>query len=700
MAKKRRKTVWEKRFLRQMRSRLFVVLLIVTILIVAVMGKVIYLGVSKKAGYETRILTQEDYESKDIRYKRGSILDCNGSVLAMSNKIYNLVIAPMTILEYEREYGPEYKKHREVTVAALKTYFGLTDQEINAALSDPDSQYDVMKKNIPYDQVKAFRDYCETEEGDYVCGVTFEELYERIYPNNEIGCHLIGFTVSGDVGLGGLEGYYDDILNGQNGRVYSYRSERNTIQDNIEQPRNGKTLVTSIDVEIQRIVQTKSEEFLRIIGETKNVSVLVMNPKNAEILALYNSHQYNPNEAYDTKTIHYLVQDAADKAGMDVETYIKKMTDEERVDALNMVWRNFIVSDVFEPGSTYKVFTVSGAIEDGVLNGSESFYCDGGETVVEEDGPIHCHNIYGHGMQSIAEALQNSCNDAMMQIAQMEGRKVFDKYQVLFGFGESSNIDLLGEMDAESLDYFIYHEDGLNPAELATSSFGQGVAVTMLKLATAFCSVINGGYYYQPHVVKQILDDQGNVVTNVDKVLVKRTISEETSKMMREILNTVVEEGTGTKAAVDGYTIGGKTGTAEKWDFTTNTRPDGKYVHSFIGFAPVEDPQVMIYCVVDEPKVETEITNAGGSVLFHMIAEELLPYMNVYKSGTYDGINTDFYEQMATAVPPEQKEETTEEPQYEEYYEYEEEWSDSEESETEASEEAEGEPESAEEADE
>ena len=241
----------------------------------------------------------------------------------------------------------------------------------------------------------------------------------------------------------------------------------------------------------------------------------------------------------------------------------------------------------------------------------------------------------GHGELTVAQALEKSCNDVLMQIAAKEGAAIFDKYQVLFGFGQRTNIDISGEESESALASLVYHEDTLNPVELATSSFGQGVTVTMIQLGTAFCSVINGGYYYEPHVVSQIVDEDGNVIKNYDKILVRRTISEETSETMKQILFQVVEEGTGKKAGVEGYTIGGKTGTAEKWP-----RNQGNYILSFIGFAPVENPQVVIYCIVDEPNVEDQSTSGAGSILFNMIAEDLLPYMNIYKTNDNYGLDT------------------------------------------------------------
>ena len=323
------------------------------------------------------------------------------------------------------------------------------------------------------------------------------------------------------------------------------------------------------------------------------------------------------------------------------EQKVKSMSDEEKVQRLNTLWRSFVISDCFEPGSTYKVFTIAGALEDNVIDASETFYCDGHQFVADYD--INCWNTGGHGTQTVSQALENSCNDCLMQIAEREGVETFDKYQVLFGFGQRTNVDLPGEQSESALASLVYHKENLNPVELATSSFGQGVTVTMIQLGTAFCSAINGGYYYQPHIVSRIVDENGNLVKNFDNILVKRTISESTSRTLREVLYKAVTDGTGTLAGVDGYSIGGKTGTAEKLPRGTD-----KYVLSFIGFAPAEDPQVVIYCVVDEPHVEAQAYSGAGAVMFNMIAEDLFPYMNIYKTG--DDYVPDF-DKTETATP-------------------------------------------------
>ena len=618
---KRRRKV----FLRYMRMHLLVVMGIITIMLGVIIGRLVQLNVKKGKEYESQVLSQRNYTSTTVPYKRGDIVDRNGTKLAMSNKVYNLIIEPKNILRNE--------KKKNATVAAILKYFDITEEELMKYLEDKESFYEVVRKDLTYEQMKAFTDYAKSDAGDDVVGVWFEENYNRVYPNGVLGCHMLGFVVSGNVGLGGIEGEYNEYLNGEDGRTYVYITDDYSTQKTTEPARNGDTVVTTIDAEIQAIVQQNCEEYMETVG-AENISVLVMNPKNCEILALYNAHQYDPNDAYDEKYLRYQFPKLSDE---EFEKTMKAMSDDEKVERLNKLWRSFVVSDCYEPGSTYKVFTVSGALEDGVLKGDETFYCNGYETVAGED--IMCVNHDGHGTLTVSGAIENSCNDCLMQIADMEGAKTFDKYQVLFGFGQRTNVDLPGEQSEDSLASLVYHEDTLNPVELATSSFGQGVTVTMMQLGTAFCSAINGGYYYQPHVVSRILDENGNLVKNFDNILVKRTISEETSAQMREILHKVVTDGSGKLAGVDGYSIGGKTGTAEKLP-----RGNNKYLLSFIGFAPVDDPQVVVYCIVDEPHLDLQYLSAAGSVVFNMIAEDLFPYMNIYKT-------TDDYDEDADIDP-------------------------------------------------
>ena len=613
--KKRKKKV----FLVRMRKKLMFVMILISAAMIFLAGRLIYINRTDGAKYEKEVLSQKNYDSLSVPYRRGDILDCNGTTLATSNKVYNLIIEPKHILEKE-----EYTK---ATTEAIVKYFGVDREKLAGYLEDTESLYRVAKKGLSYDQVKEFEEFRDSDDGDDVIGVWFEENYVRVYPYKELACHLLGFVVGGNEGLGGLEGSYNDELNGSNGRTYAYLNDGYNLVRTTEPPTDGYNIVTSIDLEIQRIVQKNAEEVQSELN-AKNISVLVMRPKTCEVLALYNTHQYDPNDPFDLDCVKYMYPDMSEEdfKKYEIELETSKDKEEEKLEKLNTLWRSFVVSDTFEPGSTYKTFVLSGALENGVVTDSDTFYCDGHQQVANYN--IFCSKHDGHGMQDLPACLANSCNDAFMQIGALMGRTTYYKTQSIFGFGERTNIDISGEMDNASLSYLVYDEEQLNETELATSAFGQSVSVTMLQLGTAFCSVINGGYYYQPHIVRRVVDNAGNLITNYENVLVRRTVSEQTSAQMRKMLEGVVVNGTGWRTQMEGYTIGGKTGTAEKWP-----RNEGKFVLSFIGFAPVEDPEVVIYCVVDEPDVEQQDRSSGATVLFSKISHDLFPYMNIYRTG-------------------------------------------------------------------
>jgi len=609
MAQKSKK----RRFIGKMKLKLRFAIMGILAVFVLLMIRVVYITITAGKEYEKQVLVQQGYQSVILPFKRGDILDANGTVLATSKKVYNVILEPKNILEKDEYVGP--------TSAAVKKYFGISDADMSKYLAQEDSYYVVAAKKIEYEQVKEFQEFCKTDEGKNVVGVWFEEEYKRVYPNDELACHVLGYTVSGNVGESGLEQYYNRELNGSNGRRYSYINDSNDLEQTVELPVNGYNLITTIDAKIQSIVQEKVDAYMEETG-AKNVSVLVMSPKDCSVLAMYNCHKFNPNDAYDLNYTRY--QFDSDE---EFEDFVKNGTDEDHVNALYKVWRNFTISDVFEPGSTYKTFTIASCLQEGVYDIDDTFTCTGGEQV--SNYYIQCSHT--HGTITLSQALEYSCNDALMQIGKAEGPEMFDRYQQLFGFGQSTNIDLPGEPDDISMSTLVYHRDTLNPVELATSSFGQGVTVTMIELGTGFCSVINGGYYYQPHIVKQIVDEDGNVVEDVSKILVRRTISEDVSAQVRQSLYGVVEGGTGGRASVEGYAIGGKTGTAEKIP-----RNQGNYILSFIGFCPIDDPQVVIYVVVDEPNVEIQVGNPAAKIIFAEIAEEVFPYMNIYREDEED----------------------------------------------------------------
>ena len=369
---------------------------------------------------------------------------------------------------------------------------------------------------------------------------------------------------------------------------------------------NGNNIVSTIDFNVQTIVE-KWVKYYTDYYQPENLGVVIMDPRNGEVLAMAGMNSYDLNNPRDLSAYYTAEQ-------------IEAMTDDDKLAALNKIWRNYCISDTFEPGSTAKPFTVAAALEEGKISKGIQFTCDGVEHVGGWN--IKCHKRSGHGIITIQQAIAFSCNDAMMNAAVAQGKDVFVDYQSRFGFGAKSRVDLPGEESCENL----VKDSKMGDSDLATNSFGQNFNTTMIQLASGFCSVINGGYYYQPHVVKQILNENGGIVESIDKNLVKQVVTSETSEIIKEGLKMCVESGTGTKAAIEGYTISGKTGTAEKYPRGTN-----EYLLSFIGFAPYDNPEVVCYVVLDNTTVEGQQMTTHCLDVWTAIMSEVLPYLGIYK---------------------------------------------------------------------
>ena len=427
---------------------------------------------------------------------------------------------------------------------------------------------------------------------------------------------MIGFTASGNAGVSGLEMQYNDTLNGVNGRSYGYLNNDSNLEQTVIEPENGKTIVTSIDINIQSVVEQAMIDWNNEYASdgqlgSWNTACLVMNPQNGEILAMATYPSFDPNNPRDLSFLY-------------TEEELMEMTEDDKLDRLNKLWQNFPVSSTYEPGSTFKPFTVACGLETGTLTGDETFFCDGGEEI--SGYRIRCVNRNGHGMETVADALMDSCNDALMQMSYRIGAENFAEYQHLFGFGQRTYVDLPGEARTDSLIYNV--EDLEKTVNIATNSFGQNFNTTMVQLGSAFCSLINGGNLYQPHVVTKVTDREGNILEEMDPIVEKETVSEEVSAQMREYLHMVVKDGTGKIAGVEGYDIGGKTGTAQKLPRTA-----GNFLVSFIGFAPVSDPQVVVYTIIDVPNTPDQAHSNYAQAITHNVFEQILPYMNIKRSG-------------------------------------------------------------------
>ncbi len=684
----------KKKFLHRMKIKLTVMCGIVLVGFIVILCRLVYIEQIKGEDYEKRVLSQQRYDSLSIPYRRGDILDRNGMELATSTKVYNLIIEPKIILaEGDKEVVLENEEtitKKDLVIRTLKTYFGLSDEEINTALADENSLYKIMAKKLSYETVSPFNEYLETSDGKKLVGIWLEDEYQRYYPYGTLACQTLGFTASGNVGNSGIEQYYNEELNGVEGRQYGYLTSDLTLQRTIREPVNGYSVVTTLDTNIQLIAEKQIAEFMTETG-AKNVSVLAMDPNNGEILAIANSYTFDCNQPYNEESIYYqfansdgtysferIIEPDTEESTEDTQEgseesstetpvvteptktvisastgaeLVSQMTEEERLNAFNKVWRNYVISDSFEPGSTFKPFTVAAGLEENIIHDGDTFYCEGHYTVIEGQRAVNCHLLSGHGEVTVEQAIMQSCNCALMQIAQREGAAVFYKYEKTFGFGSKTYVDLPGEANTSAL---FYTEDRLNPMELATSSFGQGQNVSMIQLCTAFCSLVNGGNYYEPHVMKQIINEDGGVVINNEGTVLRRTVSEETSNLLKEYMYQTVEAGTGKRARIDGYTIGGKTGTAEK-----QPRGNEKYVISFIGFAPVEKPQIVLFVTVDEPKEADQSHSGAASLLAHDIFQEVLPYMNIFQSNTAVDDGTPVVDEAATPVESEGETENT-----------------------------------------
>ncbi len=610
MARKKRKRFFKKKFNKVMQKKLVMLFVAIVLVFIFLVGRITYINAASGDRYTKVVLDQQQYDSRSIPFKRGDIVDRNGTKIATSERIYNVILDMKVMLSND--------KYIEPTMAVLKECFGIEEETVRELMeTNPSGRYNILKKGVDYNTASKFNEINEDYKNHpYVKGIWLEEDYIRKYPYNTLASDVIGFTVDGNVGCNGIEASYNSILNGTDGREYGYQDESAAFEQTVKEPENGKTIVSTIDVQVQSIVEKHIQAFNdahkneAVQGEgSKDTAVIVMNPQNGEILAEASYPNYDLNNPRDL-TKYY------------TEEEISAMTDEQRLDTLNSLWNNFCVSDTYEPGSTFKPFVVSAGMELGVLSGGESYTCNGMLHVADRD--IHCSNRSGHGAQTLKQAVENSCNVAMMYIGEDIGVEDFCRYQELFGFGEMTGIDLPGEASTKGL---LYVPESMDPSSLATNAFGQNFNVTMTQLAASFCSLINGGNYYKPHIVKQIQDENGNVTESKDPVLVKRTISAETSQIIKEYMHSVVENGTGASAAVEGYDVGGKKGTAEKLP-----RNKEKYLVSFIGYAPQENPQVVVYVVVNEPNAKIQANSRFATEMAAAIMKEIFPYLGIEKS--------------------------------------------------------------------
>ncbi len=616
---------------RGMRKKLIVLFTLLTVLLCALIGRLMYINYTSGEKYEKKVLSMQSYDSVTIPYQRGDIVDCNGTVLATSVAVYNVILDCSVMTSTSTVNGENVQKYIEPTIDALVEYFPELDKGTlyEYAEERSDSKYIILLKKLPYSQIQPFVQMQEELDEDgkkvnpNIKGVWFEKEYLRSYPFNDLASSVIGFTSSGNVGTIGLENYYNDTLNGINGREYGYLNAESDFEKTVIAPEDGNTLVTTIDANIQSVVEKKIKEFnaaytnnYRDGTGSLTTAVIVMNPNNGAILAMAEYPTFDLNNPRDTSVLY-------------TEKELETVTTEEQMEELNKLWRNFCVSETYEPGSVQKPFTIAGGLETGKLNTNMTFVCDGHETI--SGSFIGCVNLNGHGTETLEKSLMDSCNDALMQMSYIIEKDDFTEYQSIFGFGQKTGIDLPGEANTSTL---VYSAEDMKTIDLATNSFGQNYNATMIQMVSAFSSLVNGGTYYQPYLVSKVVAADGGTISVTEPTILKQTVSKTTSDILKSYMYSTVTSGTGATAKVDGYSMGGKTGTAEK-----QPRNQGNYLVSFIGFAPYENPELVIYCIVDEPNTADQPHSYYAQNIVREILEEIFPYMNIYPDEELTGTN-------------------------------------------------------------
>ncbi len=630
---KRQKLSPDKQLQQNIMKKAVLVSFCVLLLFVFLVYRVVTIMRDNGEQYKKQVLAQQQYDSVTIPYQRGAILDRNGTMLAYSERVYN-VILDCHVLTNDNSDG----KSTEPTIQAVSKCLGLNASDLRLYIQDnPEARYHILTKNLSYDAMENYLNYVAeynaniTEQNKTLeeklpkindKAIWFEDQFRRTYPGGTLACHAIGFTTKDGQGQYGLEEYYNDELSGRNGREYGYLTAENALERTVIPAENGHTLVTTIDSYIQRVCEEKIREYnLEHAGEWRenemgsdNTGVIIMDIHTGEILAMASYPYFDLNDPWDMSMY----------SEGEVERMIER-ADGDAEKASQGLWKNFCISQSYEPGSVCKTFTVAMALDMGVIHDGDRFTCHGylkfGEG--ERTTTIRCHQRYGDGEIDVKTAVEKSCNVALMLIGQKVGKESFLKYQRNFNFGLRTNVDLAGEMRTSSL---VFNERTMGVTELMTSTFGQGFNVTMIQTIAAYASLVNGGYYYQPHMVKQILDDNGAVVENIEPKMLRQVVSEHVSDLMIDYCIGVVDEGTGTRARPAGYRIGGKTGTAER-----SGQGKRDYTVSFMGFAPADDPQIAIYVVIDRPNTGSqEHGTRYACLLCRDILTEVLPYMHIF----------------------------------------------------------------------
>lgn len=565
------------------RRKILVVFFCAVTVIFGLVGRLVYLMVFDAEYYQKKAEALHERE-REIKAARGEIVDTKGTVLATNKTVCTISVIHSQIKEPEK------------IIQALSTELGMEEDEVRKKVEKVSSM-ERIKTNVE----KASGDRIRELELD---GVKVDEDFKRFYPYNELASKVLGFTGGDNQGIVGLEVKYEEYLKGKNGTILTTTDARGVELDGVAEDRiepvAGNTLKISIDYNIQMYAQQMAEKVMEE-KQADKVGILLMNPQNGEILAMVNVPEFNLNEPFTLNT-----------------GKSEGLSDEEKQDALNQMWRNGCINDTYEPGSTFKVITAASCLEEGAVSLEDHFSCPGYKVV--EDRKIRCHKVGGHGAETFVEGIQNSCNPVFIEIGLRLGTDNFYKYFEQFGLMGMTGVDLPGEAGT-----IMHKKENVGQVELATMSFGQSFQITPLQLATTVASIVNGGERITPHFGVSVLDEEGKEVEKFEYGHKKRILSKDTSETMKKLLESVVSEGSGKNAFVEGYHIGGKTATSQ-----TLPRSANKYISSFVGFAPADNPKVLGMCVIYNPQG----VYYGGTIaapVVKNIFENVLPYLGIEK---------------------------------------------------------------------
>ncbi len=593
-------------------KRMLCVLLVLVVLIAGVTGvRLFQIMVIDGEEYQTKASDQQLYDTT-LTAPRGDIYDANMNLLATSAACWTVYISPNNLKEIDDE--TELNAVKALIADNLSSILELERDDVYAMTEKTDKYYVTVKRKVEKPQADLVRqfisDYSNYKMANYI---GLDESTKRYYPNDNLASVVLGFVGDDNQGLAGIESYYDSELTGVPGRVVAAKNAQGTNMpfsyEKVISAQDGDSLVTTIDSYIQHV----TEKYLEA-GVEENIVVnrgvaIVMNVNTGAILAMAVKGDFNPNDPFTLSQA-----DSASLEGLEGDERSAKLAE-----LRNKQWRNKAVSDTYDPGSVFKIITASAALEENLTSRNSTYNCPG--YIVVAGQSYNCHKHSGHGTQTLEQAISNSCNPVFITLGSLLGSKLFSKYFEAFGLTEKTGIDLPGEVSS-----LYYKEENMGPVELASASFGQTFSITPIQLITAIAASVNGGYLVKPYVVSQILDADGEVKSTTSTTIKRQVISEETSALMCEMLETVVDGGGGKNAYVAGYRIGGKTGTSEKLTQSNATGIDA-YVASFAGIAPINDPEIAILVLMDEPTGSAYYGGTVSAPIGGQILSEILPYL-------------------------------------------------------------------------